>query len=467
MKKTDSLRRFIAQHRRYEVIALLFLMMIINQGDRATLSVAGASVSGELGLSHGEMGWLFSAFAWAYMLLQLPGGLAIDRFGSIKVLGLAIIAWSLFTAAIGSVALMPVGVAFIAVFALRFLVGVAEAPCFPANSKIVSMWFPTAERGTATSIFNASQYFAAVVFTPLLAWISTRWGWPWIFYVMGLAGIAMGAVFIWRVKAPLDHGALSQVELEAMRQGGAGLQERTGSAVKAPAWRESWASAKALLGQRMFVGIYLAQFCISTLTFFFLTWFPVYLVQQRGLSILNAGLLAAIPAIFGFIGGISGGLVSDWMLRKGLSLTLARKLPIFIGMALSMTMILCNYVQTDLLVVVCMALAFFGKGMGALGWAIIADVSPKQSAGINGAIFNTFGSVAGIVTPVVIGYMVQSMGSFNGALIYVALNAAGAFVSYLFIVGPLRRPDDLPAQPGRPLQPAIARGIDAIPPKTT
>jgi len=155
------------------------------------------------------------------------------------------------------------------------------------------------------------------------------------------------------------------------------------------------------------------------------------------------------------------------MLRKGLSLTLARKLPIFIGMALSMTMILCNYVQTDLLVVVCMALAFFGKGMGALGWAIIADVSPKQSAGINGAIFNTFGSVAGIVTPVVIGYMVQSMGSFNGALIYVALNAAGAFVSYLFIVGPLRRPDDLPAQPGRPLQPAIARGIDAIPPKTT
>ena len=455
MKKTGSLRRFIAEHRRYEVIALLFIMMIINQGDRATLSVAGASISHEVGLDHAQMGWLFSAFAWAYMLLQLPGGLAIDRFGSVKVLGLAILAWSVFTAAIGSVAMMPIGVAFIAVFALRFLVGVAEAPCFPANSKIVSMWFPTAERGTATAIFNASQYFAAVVFTPLLAWISTRWGWPWIFYVMGAAGIAIGVVFIIRIKAPVDHASLSAVELEEIRDGGASLQEHPASAGKKQSWSETWASARSLLGQRMFLGIYLAQFCISTLTFFFLTWFPVYLVQQRGLSILNAGLLAAIPAIFGFIGGISGGMVSDWMLRKGVSLTRARKLPIFIGMALSMSMILCNYVETDLLVVVFMALAFFGKGMGALGWAIIADVSPKRSAGMNGAIFNTFGSIAGIVTPIVIGYMVQSMGSFNGALIYVALNAAGAFISYLFIVGPLKRPDEAD-------EPSVQKRLDPV-----
>lgn len=244
-----------------------------------------------------------------------------------------------------------------------------------------------------------------------------------------------------------DQGAIESPERECCgagshSSGGAGLQEQAALPGKKHSWAETWASAKSLLGQRMFVGIYMAQFCISTLTFFFLTWFPVYLVQQRGLSLLNAGLLAAIPAIFGFIGGISGGLVSDWMLRKGISLTMSRKLPIFIGMALSMSMILCNYVQTDVWVVVFMAVAFFGKGMGALGWAIIADVSPKHSAGMNGALFNTFGSIAGIVTPVVIGYMVQSMGSFNGALIYVALNAAGAFVCYLFVVGPLKRPDE-------------------------
>ncbi|WP_213881562.1 MFS transporter [Pseudomonas sp. dw_358] len=455
MKKIDSLRRFIREHRRYEVIALLFIMMIINQGDRATLSVAGASLSKDVGLSQSEMGWLFSAFAWAYMLLQLPGGLAIDRFGSVKVLGIAIVIWSVFTAAIGTVVMMPVGLAFFAVFALRFMVGVAEAPCFPANSKIVSMWFPTAERGTATAIFNASQYFAAVVFTPLLAWISTRWGWPWIFYVMGAAGIGIGIVFFLRIKVPVNDPALTSTELEEMRAGGANLQEQPPSAGKKQSLGESWATARHLLSQRMFLGIYIAQFCITTLTFFFLTWFPVYLVQQRHLSILNAGLLAAVPAIFGFIGGIGGGMVSDWMLRKGVSLTKARKLPIFIGMAMSMCMILCNYATSDVWVVVFMALAFFGKGMGALGWAIISDVSPKRGAGMNGAIFNSFGSLAGIVTPVVIGYMVQSMGSFNGALIYVALNAAGAFVSYMFVVGELRRPDEEPvkAPPGA-LEPA-------------
>jgi len=446
MKTITAFRRFLVEHRRYEVIALLFIMMIVNQGDRATLSIAGASVSHELGLSAGEMGWLFSAFAWSYMLLQLPGGLAIDRFGSIRVLGVAIVAWSLLTALIGTVSVMPVAVGFFAVFALRFLVGAAEAPCFPSNSKIVAMWFPTAERGTATAIFNASQYFAAVVFTPLLAWISTRWGWPWIFYVMGAAGCVIGVVFIARVRAPVDHPDLTTVELDQIREGGANLEEQSGgSKSKGLGWQASWEQAKDLLGQRMFLGIYLGQFCISTLTFFFLTWFPVYLVQQRGLTILNAGLLAAVPAIFGFIGGITGGMLSDWMLRKGVSLTRARKWPIYFGMLLSMCIMLCNYVQTDTLVVVFMAFAFFGKGVGALGWAIISDVSPKHSAGINGAIFNTFGSLAGIITPLVIGYLVQSMGSFNGALIYVSLNALVALISYGFIVGEIRRPEE--AQP--------------------
>jgi len=263
-----------------------------------------------------------------------------------------------------------------------------------------------------------------------------------VFYVMGLAGVLMGLVFIRRIKAPVEHPSITPSELEAMRVGGASLREHAASRPQAGGWKQTWERARGLLRQRMYLGIYLAQFCISTLTFFFLTWFPVYLVQQRGLSLLDAGLLAAVPAICGFVGGITGGMASDWMLRKGMSLTLARKLPIFIGMALSMSMILCNYVETNLLVVLFMALAFFGKGVGALGWAIIADVSPKDSIGMNGAIFNTFGSLAGIVTPVVIGYMVQSMNSFNGALIYVALNAVGAFVSYLVIVGPLRRPDE-------------------------
>ena len=189
----------------------------------------------------------------------------------------------------------------------------------------------------------------------------------------------------------------------------------------------------------MLVGIYVAQYCITTLTYFFLTWFPIYLVQDRGMTILRAGLVASVPAICGFFGGVLGGVISDGLLRRGYSLTLARKTPIVLGMLLSMSMIACNYVDAQWLVVVIMALAFFGKGVGALGWAVVADTSPREIAGLSGGLFNTFGNIAGITTPIVIGYLVQGTGSFASALVFVSANAALAIVSYLVIVGEIKR----------------------------
>ncbi len=188
----------------------------------------------------------------------------------------------------------------------------------------------------------------------------------------------------------------------------------------------SWASASA-------------STAISTLTYFFLTWFPVYLVQQRGLSILNAGLVASVPALCGFAGGILGGLFSDGLLRRGASLTAARKVPIVVGMLLSMTMIGCNYVAAPWAVVALMALAFLGKGIGALGWAVVSDIAPPGLVGLSGGIFNMFGNVAGITTPIVIGLLVERSGSFDGALVFVGANAAVAIVSYLLVVGNIKR----------------------------
>jgi ACS family glucarate transporter-like MFS transporter len=194
-----------------------------------------------------------------------------------------------------------------------------------------------------------------------------------------------------------------------------------------------------LLRTRMLVGVYIGQYCITTITYFFLTWFPLYLVQQRGMSILTAGLAASLPAICGFFGGILGGVFSDRLLKRGFSLTVARKVPIVTGMLLSTSMILCNYTDSGTLVVAIMALAFFGKGVGSLGWAVVSDTSPKQIAGLSGGLFNTFGNVAAITTPIVIGYIVQWTNSFNGALVFVAANALTAIVAYLFIVGEIKR----------------------------
>lgn len=135
---------------------------------------------------------------------------------------------------------------------------------------------------------------------------------------------------------------------------------------------------KQLLSNRMMLGVFFGQYFINTITWFFLTWFPIYLVQEKGMSILKVGLVASIPALCGFAGGVLGGVFSDYLIKRGLSLTLARKLPIVLGMLLASTIILCNYTNNTTLVVMLMALAFFGKGICALGWPVISDTAPKE-----------------------------------------------------------------------------------------
>ena len=187
------------------------------------------------------------------------------------------------------------------------------------------------------------------------------------------------------------------------------------------------------------IGIYLGQYCISAITYFFITWFPVYLVQQRGMSILNAGMVASIPAICGFLGGILGGVWSDFMLRRGFSLTISRKTPIVCGLLMSTAMVICNYINVQWLIIAIMALAFFGKGVGALGWTVLSDACPREIAGLSGGLFNMFGNISSITTPIVIGYIIQNTGSFNGALVFVGANAIVAVLSYLVIVGEINR----------------------------
>jgi ACS family glucarate transporter-like MFS transporter len=136
---------------------------------------------------------------------------------------------------------------------------------------------------------------------------------------------------------------------------------------------------------------------------------------------------------------VLGGVISDWLFKRTQSLNIARKLPIVGGMLLSMCIIGCNYVDAPALVVGLMALAFFGKGVGALGWAVVSDTSPKEIGGLSGALFNMFGNTAGITTPIIIGYIVQATGSFNGALVFVGINAFIAMLAYVVVVGDIKR----------------------------
>ena len=428
-----------ATRTRYVILAMLFLVTTINYADRATISIAGPEIKKLLGLSPVEMGYVFSAFAWSYVLAQLPGGWLLDRFGSKLTYFVSIFMWSLFTLLQGTVGFFTGGMAVAMLFLLRLLVGAAEAPSFPGNSRITSAWFPTAERGTAAAIFNSAQYFATVLFAPLMGWLVHTYGWQSVFYVMGSLGLIMAVVWTKTIYAPKDHPGISAGELAYIEAGGALVDLDSPKSAAQPKQIDTWFCIKQLLANRMLLGVYIGQYCITTLTYFFLTWFPVYLVQERHMTILKAGFIAALPAIAGFVGGILGGYVSDRLLKRGYSLSVARKAPIVFGMLMSMSMIFCNYVSADWLVVGIMSLAFFGKGVGALGWAVVSDTSPKEAGGLSGGLFNTFGNTAGITTPIVIGYIVQGTGSFAGALVFIGANAAVAILSYLFIVGEIKR----------------------------
>ncbi len=459
---------------RFVIVAMLFVVTAVNYADRATLSIAGPPLSTDLGLDEVTMGYLFSAFGWSYVLGQLPGGWLLDRFGSKIVYFGSIFIWSLFTIMQGGVSFLTatVGTAVVVLFALRFLVGLSESPSFPANGRIVAAWFPAAERGTASAVFNSAQYFATVLFAPIMGWITHTLGWPYVFYFMGGVGIVVSLIWLKVVYSPKEHPSISKAEFDYIAQGGALVdmdqpkKERRvteaeleldnveqadvepgvvktadvlANSGKSGDDAPKWSYVKQLLGNRMLLGVYIAQYCITTITYFFLTWFPVYLVKERGMSILDVGFVAALPAICGFSGGVLGGLISDYLLRKGYSLTFSRKAPIVVGMVLATSMIACNYVSSPAVVVAIMAFAFFGKGLGALGWAVVSDTSPKQIAGLSGALFNTFGNVAAITTPIVIGYIVQGTGSFSGALVFVAANALVAIISYLVVVGEIKR----------------------------
>ncbi len=424
---------------RYWIVVMLFIVTSFNYGDRATLSIAGSEMARDIGLDPVGMGYIFSAFSWAYVIGQIPGGWLLDRFGSKRVYFWSIFIWSLFTLLQGFVDIFNGFGIVMALFMLRFLVGLAEAPSFPGNSRIVAAWFPAQERGTAVAVFNSAQYFATVIFAPIMGWLTHAVGWQHVFFFMGGLGIIISFIWLKVIYNPTEHPKVNKQELDYIEAGGALVNMDQASGKSQTSLREKMSQIGQLFTSRMMVGVYLGQYCINALTYFFITWFPVYLVQARGMSILQAGFIASVPAVCGFIGGVLGGVISDWLMRRTGSLNIARKTPIVCGMLLSTSMVMCNYVQAEWMVVGFMAAAFFGKGIGALGWAVMADTAPKEISGLSGGLFNMCGNLSGIVTPIAIGYIVGVTGSFNGALVYVGIHALVAIFSFLFIVGDIKR----------------------------
>ena len=411
---------------RLTILALITATTLINYLDRTVIGIAGPLIARDLTISPAVMGIVFSAFSWSYAASQIPGGVFLDRFGTRTTYSLSLFLWSCVTGLLG----FARSVTWLVSCLLGL--GVLEAPCYPANSRILSTWFPQAERASATGVYSIGQYAGIAFFSPVLFWITGNFGWRALFYCVGGVGIIFSAVLVTVYRDPDKSKRVNQAELDYIASGG-GLDEK-GRAVNF-----SWKNVRLLLKHRQIVGASLGQFCSNSTLVFFLTWFPTYLATARHMPWIKTGFAAVLPYAAASVGVLVGGLISDHLLRRTGSANLARKGPIVVGLMMAATIVSANYVQNNSIVVVIMSIAFFGQGMCNLGWTVIADIAPKRLMGLTGGVFNFCANLAGIFTPIVIGFLVQETGSFVGGLTYIAALAVLGIVCYVVILGDIHR----------------------------
>ncbi|MFJ2690069.1 MFS transporter [Pseudomonas sp. NPDC087336] len=420
---------------RLSILAMLFIVTAINYMDRANLSVAGSAIQGQFALTPTQLGLLFSMFTWFYAMSQIPVGYLLDRVGPRKLYGSAIILWSMFTFLMGFAShplFATASGSFVMLLICRALIGVAEAPSFPSNTKIIATWFPDHERARATATYSSAQYIGLAVLTPVLSWIVATWGWEASFYISGGVGIAFGVYWLMAYRDPAQSTKVNEAELEMIRQGGGyGSDNQRGNRTTV-----NWADVRYVLRQRTVWGLFIAQFAASSTLYFFLTWFVVYLEKGLGLSIAKAGIGAMFPYLMAMCGVLCGGVLSDLLLKRGRSRTLARKLPMMLGLSVTTSICLVNYFEDrPVIAIAILSVAFFANAFSNLGWVVCSDVIPRHLIGTLGGFLNIFGNLSGIVSPIVIGVILERTHSFQYAMFYIAAVALCGLLAYVFLVG--------------------------------
>ncbi len=417
----------LSSHRRWFMLSLLLIATIINYVDRVNISIAAPFMAKDLGLDKVQMGLIFSAFAWTYAFALVPAGFIADRFGSRLTYGASLISWSAVTVCQG----MAGG--FASLFGLRLAIGAMEAPAFPANSRAVTVWFPARERGMASSIYVCGQYLGTALFTGVLLWLATTYDWRHVFYSTGIVGVLFGIAWLYIYRDPLNCKKVSQQELDYIEAGG-GLVKSSQDKNKF-----KWAQIAELLKYRQVWAICIGKFASTSALYFFLTWFPTYLIEERHLTMVKVGIFAVLPFIGATVGILLAGAISDWMIRRGVSLSFARKLPLVVGSALGMSIMLVNFTDSNEVCIALLTVAFFAQGIASSSWAAVSEIAPKELIGLTGGITSLAANIGGIVTPIVIGQILHVTGNFAWAFWFIGGVACIGTLSYSLLLGRIYR----------------------------
>jgi len=411
------------------ILVLVLIATTLNYLDRSIFGIARAGgLQSDLGLDPVAVGYLVSAFSLTYAFAQVPAGVFLDRFGVRVTYALALIAWSFFTVLHG------IAHNFATLFGYRLGLGLFETPCFPANSRILATWFPQNERARANSIYAVGQYVGTAFLSVPLVWIISQFGWRPLFFIAGAVGVLFGFYFYAKYREPQDSKFVNQEELDYIDAGG-------GLAPKTARVKFTFGNAWALLRRRQIIVASLAQFCSNTVLVFFLLDFVNYLGKERHMEFLTAGIWSTFPYIAAALGVLCGGQLSDLLLKVTGSANIGRKGPIVLGLLMASCLTFADFVpiENNGLVIAIMCVALFGQGICNLGWTVISDVAPKSMIGLTGGIFNFFANLAGILTPIITGYVLALTNSYTAALFYVgAMPLIGAAL-YLFVLGDIKR----------------------------
>jgi ACS family D-galactonate transporter-like MFS transporter len=412
--------------RRWGIALLLGFGVLVNYFDRVNLSVSQDALHEAFGISAVMFGYLSSAYNWTYAAFQLPCGLLLDRFGVRKVGRVGAFLWS--AASFGAAAASGLG----GFFAARLLLGVGEAPTFPANAKAIGYWFPTAERSFATSIFDAAAKFASAIGVPLIGILMLRLGWRWSFAATGLISLLYFGLFWAFYRNPSDDSSLSDAERHFISAGGAQKEDAQKSAKGAP--------LGYLLRQRRVWGLTLGFAAYNYTFYLLLTWLPSYFFSALHMDLLHSAFYTSVPWLAGtFTNLLIGGLLVDALIARGWNAVRVRQTVLVGGTSLGLGILGAAQAHTPVAALFWISLAVGGLSAASpVAWSIPSLIAPRESVGTLGGIMNFGSQLAAITAPIATGYVVRATESFSGAFIAATVFLFIGVAGYVFLLGDMQ-----------------------------
>jgi ACS family D-galactonate transporter-like MFS transporter len=411
--------------RRWRIAWLLGLGVLVNYFDRVNLSVSHDALVATFGISNITFGYLSGAYNWTYALCQLPIGVLLDRFGIRRIGRISSFIWSV--ASFGAALATGLG----GFFGARFLLGVGEAPTFPANAKAIGLWFPARERGFATALNDAAAKFASAIGVPLIGILLLRVGWRWSFAATGFVSLAYFFLFYAVYRDPTDDSRLSAAERFHIEDADATLLE--------PA-RFDAATLGYLLRQRKVIGLALGFGSYNYVFYLLLTWLPTYLSTALHIDLLHSFLYTAVPWLFATFTDLAGGWGADWLIQHGYDAGAVRKTFLVCGLAFGLGILGAAHAHTAMRALVWISVSLGGLAAAApVGWSVPSIIGPRGSVGSVGGIVNFSNQISGIAAPILTGYIVTATHSYAWVFGIAAIYLMVGIAAYVFLLGRIER----------------------------